>query len=325
MIPFDCQPVCVMRLRQGRGRLHAVSLSSTCAPRGTGVVRRTRRDRTRHRGRRGVGRQPADVVARLGSIRSAGRHAAVRPRQPAAAAERLRADHARARPAQHRRDAIRHRTHRRAARSRHRPGSAGVPAFAGELVCAGTTSTVPRVGAGDRFRLVPGARRTRSRNGCSTVKPTSRSPSPRPDGAGLRLAPALRRAAVPGRSARTPAGRPGPGAALRRGGEPFIALGSQSGLRQLTDELWAEDNIDPDIVFEATEIPTMEGLVAAGFGVAVVPVPRDGGDVQDRPRPADQCRGQARSGAGMGPGPGAVAAGGTLCDVSQGMHGLIAA
>jgi LysR family transcriptional activator of glutamate synthase operon len=28
-------------------------------------------------------------------------------------------------------------------------------------------------------------------------------------------------------------------------------------------------------VFEATEIPTMEGLVAAGFGVAVVPVPRD--------------------------------------------------
>ena len=56
--------------------------------------------------------------------------------------------------------------------------------------------------------------------------------------------------------------------------EPFVALGEQTGLRQLTDELWAEDGIDPDIVFEATEIPTMEGLVAAGFGVAVVPVPR---------------------------------------------------
>jgi DNA-binding transcriptional LysR family regulator len=28
------------------------------------------------------------------------------------------------------------------------------------------------------------------------------------------------------------------------------------------------------VVFEASEIPTMEGLVAAGFGVAVVPVPR---------------------------------------------------
>ena len=58
--------------------------------------------------------------------------------------------------------------------------------------------------------------------------------------------------------------------------EPFVALESQTGLRQLTDELWAEDGIHPDIVFEATEIPTMEGLVAAGFGVAVVPVPRDG-------------------------------------------------
>jgi LysR family transcriptional regulator, transcription activator of glutamate synthase operon len=60
-------------------------------------------------------------------------------------------------------------------------------------------------------------------------------------------------------------------------GEPFIALGEQAGLRQLTDQLLAADDVDPDIVFEATEIPTVEGLVAAGFGVAVVPVPRDGG------------------------------------------------
>jgi DNA-binding transcriptional LysR family regulator len=62
--------------------------------------------------------------------------------------------------------------------------------------------------------------------------------------------------------------------------EPFVALKGQTGLRQLTDELWAEDSIHPDIVFEATEIPTMEGLVAAGFGVAVVPVPRDSGDAK---------------------------------------------
>jgi DNA-binding transcriptional LysR family regulator len=59
-------------------------------------------------------------------------------------------------------------------------------------------------------------------------------------------------------------------------GEPFIALGEQAGLRQLTDQLLAEDGVHPDIVFEATEIPTVEGLVAAGFGVAVVPIPRDG-------------------------------------------------
>jgi LysR family transcriptional activator of glutamate synthase operon len=63
-------------------------------------------------------------------------------------------------------------------------------------------------------------------------------------------------------------------------GEPFIALGDQFGLRQLTNELWAEDNIDPEIVFEAAEIPTMEGLVTAGFGVAVVPAPRDGGEAK---------------------------------------------
>ncbi|AQT81160.1 LysR family transcriptional regulator [Mycolicibacterium litorale] len=58
--------------------------------------------------------------------------------------------------------------------------------------------------------------------------------------------------------------------------EPFVALEKPFGLRLLTDDLWAEAGIDPDIVFEASEIPTMEGLVAAGFGVAVVPVPRDG-------------------------------------------------
>ena len=57
--------------------------------------------------------------------------------------------------------------------------------------------------------------------------------------------------------------------------EPFVALVHQAGLRQLTDDLWAEEGFHPDIVFEATEIPTIEGLVSAGFGVAVVPVPRD--------------------------------------------------
>ena len=61
-------------------------------------------------------------------------------------------------------------------------------------------------------------------------------------------------------------------------GEPFIALGRHYGLRQLTDELCAEEGLEPDIVFEATEIPTVEGLVAAGFGVAVVPVPREGAE-----------------------------------------------
>ncbi|OMC05208.1 LysR family transcriptional regulator [Mycolicibacterium fortuitum] len=58
------------------------------------------------------------------------------------------------------------------------------------------------------------------------------------------------------------------------GTEPFVALAPNFGLRQLTDELCLEAGISPPVVFEAMEIPTMEGLVAAGFGVAVVPVPR---------------------------------------------------
>jgi DNA-binding transcriptional LysR family regulator len=60
------------------------------------------------------------------------------------------------------------------------------------------------------------------------------------------------------------------------GNEPFIVLGEGFGMRQLTDDLWAEAGIQPQVVFEAAEIPAMEGLVAAGFGVAVVPVPRPG-------------------------------------------------
>jgi LysR family transcriptional activator of glutamate synthase operon len=58
--------------------------------------------------------------------------------------------------------------------------------------------------------------------------------------------------------------------------ETFIALGADFGLRQLTDQLWAESGITATISFEAMEIPAMEGLVAAGFGVAVVPIPRPG-------------------------------------------------
>ena len=91
--------------------------------------------------------------------------------------------------------------------------------------------------------------------------------------------------------------------------EPFVALAGQTGLRQLTDELWAEDSIHPDIVFEATEIPTMEGLVAAGFGVAVVPCP-----ATVVTRKSSTCRSRTSVPSARwvwcGTGPGAVAAGG---------------
>ena len=63
--------------------------------------------------------------------------------------------------------------------------------------------------------------------------------------------------------------------------EPFIALGSGFALRELTNELWAAEGISPHVVFEAMEISTIEGLVAARLGIAVVPAPR-----QNRAEPA---------------------------------------
>jgi DNA-binding transcriptional LysR family regulator len=56
--------------------------------------------------------------------------------------------------------------------------------------------------------------------------------------------------------------------------EPFIVLGREFGLRQLTEDLFAHAGIAPEVAFESAEIATMEGLVAAGLGVAVVPTPR---------------------------------------------------
>lgn len=58
--------------------------------------------------------------------------------------------------------------------------------------------------------------------------------------------------------------------------EPFIALRPEFGLRELSDELCAQAKLRPDIAFESAEIASMEGLVAAGLGVAIVPAPRAG-------------------------------------------------
>ncbi|HZC91340.1 MAG TPA: LysR family transcriptional regulator [Mycobacterium sp.] len=56
--------------------------------------------------------------------------------------------------------------------------------------------------------------------------------------------------------------------------ESFIVATDPFMLRTVTHELWAAAGINPPIAFEVTWLPTMEGLVAAGLGVAVVPAPR---------------------------------------------------
>lgn len=58
------------------------------------------------------------------------------------------------------------------------------------------------------------------------------------------------------------------------GDEPFVTLRAPIGLRRLTDELCARAGLAPRFAFESTEIGTLEGFVAAGLGVAIVPQPR---------------------------------------------------
>jgi LysR family transcriptional regulator, transcription activator of glutamate synthase operon len=56
---------------------------------------------------------------------------------------------------------------------------------------------------------------------------------------------------------------------------PVIALRSGFGIRQITDTLLDDAGVSPTIVFEAADVPTVRGLVAAGLGVAILPPSRE--------------------------------------------------
>ncbi|CAM3399577.1 LysR family transcriptional regulator [Marinicrinis lubricantis] len=53
--------------------------------------------------------------------------------------------------------------------------------------------------------------------------------------------------------------------------EPFIALKKGQGFRQITFDLCASYGFTPQIVFESSNIETVQSLVAAGMGIAFVP------------------------------------------------------
>ncbi|WP_173098894.1 LysR family transcriptional regulator [Actinomadura verrucosospora] len=61
--------------------------------------------------------------------------------------------------------------------------------------------------------------------------------------------------------------------------EPFVAFQVGTGLRAVTEELFAACGARPRIAFEGEETSTVRGLVAAGLGVAVVAPPPAGEDV----------------------------------------------
>ncbi|CAM4216132.1 LysR family transcriptional regulator [Paenibacillus tarimensis] len=53
--------------------------------------------------------------------------------------------------------------------------------------------------------------------------------------------------------------------------EPFIVLKKGQGFRQITHDLCAKAGFEPRIVFETSNIETVQSLVAAGMGIAFVP------------------------------------------------------
>jgi LysR family transcriptional regulator, transcription activator of glutamate synthase operon len=55
-------------------------------------------------------------------------------------------------------------------------------------------------------------------------------------------------------------------------GEAFVGMKAASGLRHVTDELAQGAGFTPTLGFEGEEVDTVRGLVAAGLGVAVLPV-----------------------------------------------------
>ena len=57
--------------------------------------------------------------------------------------------------------------------------------------------------------------------------------------------------------------------------EPFVLPRSPSPLRRLTEQLCAAAGFEPTAAFEADDLPTVRGCVAAGLGVAVIPAMGD--------------------------------------------------
>jgi LysR family transcriptional activator of glutamate synthase operon len=53
--------------------------------------------------------------------------------------------------------------------------------------------------------------------------------------------------------------------------EPFVALRTDFGFRRVTDELCRAAGFTPQVAFESTDLSTIDRLVGAGLGVAVLP------------------------------------------------------
>lgn len=54
-------------------------------------------------------------------------------------------------------------------------------------------------------------------------------------------------------------------------GEPFVAVRSDFGFRRVTDDLCRAAGFSPQVAFESTDLTTIDRLVGAGLGVAILP------------------------------------------------------
>ncbi|SNY68983.1 LysR substrate-binding domain-containing protein [Paractinoplanes atraurantiacus] len=55
--------------------------------------------------------------------------------------------------------------------------------------------------------------------------------------------------------------------------QDFVTIPPGFGFRQLVDDLFAAAGVTPRVAFEIGDLATIEGLVGAGLGVALVPEP----------------------------------------------------
>lgn len=95
--------------------------------------------------------------------------------------------------------------------------------------------------------------------------------SRRPGGAGGAWARLLSEPVVLVVGARHPLVGQGPVALADLGDETFVTLRTLSPFRQTSDALFEQAGLVPNIAFEADDLATVQGFVAAGLGVAVVP------------------------------------------------------
>ena len=242
------------------------------APRRAAVVRRARRDRTRHRRRSRTARHQQPTLSRaLARLEAQVGRPAVRPGQPPLAAATPTARSCSSTPAGPSPKCVRPRSGSLRYATRTRARSAGLPALVGQLVRTGSVAPVPakpRRCSSNCSR----APRTRSPSGSRADTPTSRSPHRARTGLPVARCSTWSGCVWRFRSIIGSPGGPGcvsPTPPTSRSSRWRPVRPAAAHRRAVRDS-----GNPPAGGVRGLEIPTMEGLVAAGFGVAVVPVPR---------------------------------------------------